>query len=270
MAHTAVSEITQPLISLIITAASYEKYLVHISPNCHRRKPRSSLKPLFPPDCCCCLNRASSLSPPRCCNLQDHFERPTNGWFGWSLIINQKSFPLWKSIVNIVLTNEKLGVGVRAEVKAFPFCSPCSYIQNLDPIDCMLLFVRKLCSDWHFLVLSRLQDELNLRISPHTVYWATLILESQRSKERHTLVRHAGEPSREVVLGLAGWPWIDWDRVSWPPDLLCDAWDALGWVSVFQGKFPVEPSSEDGEPKGLAHALKDLSSEHCLYEVYTG
>lgn len=120
-----VSEITRPPISLIITAASYEKYLIHISPNCHWRKHKSFPKPLFPPRCCWCLKGTGLLSPP-CCNLQDHFKRSRNGWFGWSLSINPKSFPLWKSTVNIVLTNEKPGVGVGAEVKALPLYPPCS------------------------------------------------------------------------------------------------------------------------------------------------
>lgn len=35
MAHTAVSEITQPQSFLIITAASYKKYLIPIPSNCH-------------------------------------------------------------------------------------------------------------------------------------------------------------------------------------------------------------------------------------------
>ena len=71
-AHTAVSEITLPQISLTIIAASYEKYLIHISHNYHRRKHKSFLKPLlFSSGCCWCFKSASLLSLSLCANLQD-------------------------------------------------------------------------------------------------------------------------------------------------------------------------------------------------------
>lgn len=152
-------------IPLIITAASYKEYLIPISPHCHWGKHKSLPSP---PGSRCCFKGASLLSPSGCCNLQDHFKRPRNGRFGWSLIINQRAFPSWNSTVNIVLTDEKLNGSVGADVKALPSYHPCSYNQNqngenedVNSIGCILLCVKKLGSDGHFWLLSETGFEMN-------------------------------------------------------------------------------------------------------------
>lgn len=90
MAHTAVSETTLPQILLIIIAASYEKYLIHISLNCRLRKHRFLLKHLLLPTCDCCVKGGAQLTRPFFLLKFTRLFLKVWGWMTW-LELDDKS-----------------------------------------------------------------------------------------------------------------------------------------------------------------------------------
>lgn len=99
---------------------------------------------------------------------------------------------------------------------------------------------KKPCSDWRFWLLFGTGFEMNhvCGWGPWcSVYCDALVLESQRSKERPTLVCNWSWSSYRLQ-GVLGLPW---DRISWPPGLPWDAWNAPDECQFLKKNFPVYP-----------------------------